>query len=181
MLDHVATAFRLEPNGQLARTRNDEISGTVLIAERMTAYDDWFGPARHKARNIATQDGLTEHRTAENVTNCAIRRAPHLLEAEFLDPRFVGRDGGAFDTDAMFFDRLSRVDRDLIIRLVAIFHAKIVIGQIDVEIGEDQTVLDPLPYNACHLVAIEFHNGVRDLDLVHEWLSGRVGCVERKT
>ena len=46
--------------------------------------------------------------------------------------------------------------------------AEVVIMQIDVEIGQDQLLLDELPDDAGHLVAVEFDDRVGDLDLVHE-------------
>src|SRR5690606_14000154 len=42
-----------------------------------------------------------------------------------------------------------------------------VIEQVDVEIGADQLVLDELPDDARHLVAVDLHDGLGNLDLRH--------------
>ena len=94
-------------------------------------------------------------------------RLPHFLEVEFLDARFVGRDRRAFDADAVLLDGVGRVDRHLVVGRVAVLDAEIVIFEIDVEIGMDQLVLDQLPDDAGHLVAVEFDDGAFNLDFLH--------------
>ena len=79
-----------------------------------------------------------------------------------------GRDGGAFDADADPLDRLGRLDRDLVLGLVAVLDAEVEIEEVDVEIGQDQLVLDELPDDAGHLVAVDLDDGIGDLDLLHE-------------
>src|SRR5258708_6272590 len=50
-------------------------------------------------------------------------------------------------------------------RGVAVLDAQVEVLQVDVEVGQDQLVLDELPDDPGHLVAVEFDDGVRDLDL----------------
>ena len=64
--------------------------------------------------------------------------SPHLLQAEFLHARFVGRDGGALHGDAVFLGGVGRIDRDLIVRLVARFDAEVEVLQVDIEVRQDQ-------------------------------------------
>ncbi len=45
---------------------------------------------------------------------------PHLLEVELLHARFVRRDGGALDADAVLLDGVGRIDGDLVAGLVAV-------------------------------------------------------------
>src|SRR6056297_2843481 len=59
------------------------------------------------------------------------------------------------------------VDRDLIVGRVAVFDAEVVVLQIDIEVLQDQLVLDELPDDAGHLIAVEFDDGVLNLDLGH--------------
>ena len=59
-------------------------------------------------------------------------------------------------------------DGDLIVRFVALFHAEVVIEEIDVQIGIDQLFLDQLPNDASHLVAVELDHWIRNLDSSHE-------------
>src|SRR5215217_6673765 len=51
--------------------------------------------------------------------------------------------------------------------LIAMSDAEVVVLQIYIEIGMDQPVLDELPNDACHLVAVEFDDSALDLDLRH--------------
>ena len=39
--------------------------------------------------------------------------------------------------------------------------------QINRQIRQDQFGLDQIPDDACHFIAVEFNNGVGNLDLVH--------------
>ena len=133
----------------------------------MTADDDGIGPARDEARNVVDHDRLAEDDAAKDVADRAIGADPHLLEAELLDAGFVGSDGGAFHAHAILLDRIGRVDRDLVFRLVALFDRQIVIFQIDVEIGQDQPLADPFPDDLRHFVAVELDDRVRNLDLRH--------------
>jgi hypothetical protein len=45
---------------------------------------------------------------------------------------------------------------------------KVVILEVDVEIGVDQLLLDELPDDAGHLVAVELDDRVGNLDLGHD-------------
>ena len=166
MLDHCAV-FAGELDGQLARSGKTEIGGTVLVAEGVAADDDWLRPAGHQPGHVLHDDGFAENHAAKNVADRAIGRAPHFLEAELLDACLIRRDGGTFDTNAVLFDGVGRVDGNLVVGVVACLDSKVVIFQIDVKIGVDQLVLDELPDNAGHLVAIQFDDRVFDLDLRH--------------
>jgi hypothetical protein len=44
---------------------------------------------------------------------------------------------------------------------------EVVILQVDIQIGVDQLVLDVLPDDAGHLIAVELDDGIGDLDLRH--------------
>jgi hypothetical protein len=131
----------------------------------VTADDDRLGPARHQARHVLADDRLAEDHAAEDVADGAVGRAVHALEAEFLDAGLIRRDGGAFHADAVLLDGVGRIDGDLVVGLVALFDAEVVVLEVDVEIGVDQLVLDELPDDAGHLVAVEFDDRVFDLDL----------------
>src|SRR3546814_7260736 len=93
-------------------TERPEVGRLILVAERVAADYDRVGPARNETRDVVEHDRLAEDDTAQDVADCAVGRAPHLLETEFLDPCLVGRDGRAFDADAIFLDRLGRLDGD---------------------------------------------------------------------
>jgi len=67
----------------------------------------------------------------------------------------------------MLFDRVGGIDGHLIIGRIAVFDRKVVIVQINVEIGQDQPFANPLPDDAGHLVPIKFNDGVGDFDFLH--------------
>ena len=63
---------------------------------------------------------------------------------------------------------MGRINGDLVVGLIPLFHTQIVVFQINIEIGQDQFILDDLPDDACHLVAVELYNGIVYLDLCHD-------------
>jgi hypothetical protein len=89
------------------------------------------------------------------------------MQVEFLHPRLVRRDGRAFDRDADLLGRFRGIDRDLIASLVALLDAEIEIQQLDVKIGIDQLVLDVLPDDPGHLVAVHLDDRIGDFDFSH--------------
>ena len=152
---------------KLALAGHLEVGGAILVAVGVAADDDRLGPARHQPRHVLADDRLAEDHAAQDVADGAVRRAIHLVQIEFLHPSLVRRDGGAFDRDADLLGRFGGVDRDLVARLVALLDAEIEVHQIDVEIGKDQLVLDVLPDDPGHLVAVHLDDGVGDLDFRH--------------
>jgi hypothetical protein len=61
----------------------------------------------------------------------------------------------------------SAVDGDLVVGGVAVLDAEVVVVELDVEVREDQLVLDELPDDARHLVAVHLDDRVLHLDLAH--------------
>ncbi len=159
-------AFKDE--AQLARSRDQRVGGAVLVTKSMTANHDRVRPAGHKARHIINHNRLAENDAAQNVADRAIGRTPHFLKAEFLNPRLVRGNRGAFDAYTEFFDRIGRIDGDLIVRLITLLNRQIIILKIDVEIGQDQPFADPLPDDFCHFVAIKLDDGVLNLNFLHD-------------
>ena len=51
------------------------------------------------------------------------------------------------------------------------FDTEVVVVEIDVEIRKDQLLLDELPDNASHFIAIELYNGSLYFDFAHQLLS----------
>jgi phosphoribosylaminoimidazole (AIR) synthetase len=85
----------VERERDAAFTRNDQISGFVLISMGMTANHNGLSPARDEARDVFDENGLTENNAAKQVSDCAVGRFPHLFQAEFFDARFIaGRKNG---------------------------------------------------------------------------------------
>ena len=156
-----------ELDGQRALAREAEIGGAILVAEGMTADDDRLGPAGHQARHVLADDRLAEDDAAKDVADRAVRRLPHFPEVELLHARFIGGDGGAFHRNAMALGGLGGLDGDLVAGLVTVLDAEVVIVELEVEIGEDQLVLDLLPDDPGHLVAVHIDYRIGHLDLRH--------------
>jgi len=127
----------------------------------------YWSPKAWRPRHVLADDGFAEHHAAEDVADGAVGRLPHFLQAEFLHPGLVRGDGGAFDADTDLLDGVGGVHGDLVVGLVAVFHPEVEIHQIDIEERGDQLVLDVLPDDPGHLVAIEFDDGVGHLDFCH--------------
>ena len=67
----------------------------------------------------------------------------------------------------MFQDCVRRINRDLVICCIAVLHAEVVVLKIDVEVRKDQAVFNELPDDASHFIAVEFDDGIVNLDLCH--------------
>ena len=50
-----------------------------LVSVGVSADDDRFDPGGDESGDVLTDDGLSEHRAAQDVTDRAVRRPPHLL------------------------------------------------------------------------------------------------------
>src|SRR5262249_2510280 len=154
-------------NRHRARAGDNEVAGPVLVAVRMAADDNRLGPAGHEPRDALDHYGLTEDDAAEDVTDRAVGGTPHLLQAELGDPGFVRRNGRALDPDAELLDRVCGIDRYLVVGGISVLDRQVVVTQVDVQVGQDQLILDELPDNTRHLIAVEFYDGIGHLDLGH--------------
>ncbi len=170
-LEHLALDHLAVGADELDRDRAGggklEVGRAILVAVGVAADHDRLRPARHEARHIPADDRLAEDRAAEDVADGAVRRAPHLFEAELLHAAFVRRDGGALHRNAHLARLVRGVDGDLVVGLVALLHREIVVEQVDIEVRMDQLVLDELPDDPGHLVAVHLDDGIRHLDLCH--------------
>ena len=133
----------------------------------MPANDDRVGPTGNKARDIFDYDRLAKDNATKNIADRSIWRFPHFLQAEFFDARFIWCNRCAFHANTKFANGVGGFDGDLVIGLVTMFHAKIIIFQVNVEIRQNQTLAYPLPDDASHFVAIEFNDRIFDLNFCH--------------
>ncbi len=175
MLDRLRPVLGRERDGELARTGHLEVGRLVLVAVGVAADDDRLRPPRHEPGDVADDDRLAEHDAAEDVADRAVGRDPHLLEAELLHPRLVRRDRRALDAGTVLLDGVGGVDGHLVVGRVAMLHPEVVVLEVDVEVGVDQPVLDELPDDPRHLVAVELDDRVLDLDLRHQGCAPRSG------
>ena len=94
-----------------------------------------------------------------------VARLLTLLQVEFLHAGLVWGDGGALHAHRVLLDCLGGIERDLVIGLVSVGQAQVVVLEVDVEVRVDELVLDVLPDDPGHLVAVQLHDGVLHLDL----------------
>ncbi len=90
-----------------------------MIAKGVTADHDRLGPVRYQTGHVFADDRFTENDAAQNIADGAVWRLPHFFQVEFLHARFIGRDRSTFDADPVLFDRVRRIDCDLVIGGVA--------------------------------------------------------------
>lgn len=107
--------------------------------------------------NIEAQRELRQGRNGNELT---------LLQLELLDTSLIGGDGCTLDTDGVLLDSLGGIDGDLVVGLITVLKTKIIVLQVDVEVGKDELILDDLPDDAGHLITVELDDGVLDLDLL---------------
>jgi hypothetical protein len=155
----------LEDHLELASSLGEEVSSSVLVTEGVSADNDGFFPAGHVERDSLADDGLSEDGSSADVSDGSVRGLPHLLEVELLNSGLIGGDGGALDSNLAGLDSFGGVDSDLIVGGISVLHAEIEVLDVEVQMGVDELVLDHLPDNAGHLVAVQLGNRVLNLDL----------------
>lgn len=90
-----------------------------------------------------------------------------LLQLELLNSGLIGSDGGALDSDRVLLDGLGGINGDLVVGLITVLETEIIVLEVDIKVRVDELVLDRLPDDTGHLIAIELDDGVLDLDLVN--------------
>ena len=166
-----------ELDGETCPCRHLEIGGAILVAVGVAADDDRLVQPGTRRGTFLQMIGSRKIVPPMMLRIVPFGDFPHFLQAELLHARLVGRDGRAFHRDAVLLGRFRCVDGDLVVGLVALLHGQVEIDEVEIEIGVDQLVLDELPDDAGHLVAVHFDDRIFDLDLAHEWPSaGMLRC-----
>ena len=147
-----------------ARTGNNMIFRPILIAKSMSTNNDGFLPTGHKSRDARNDNRFPEHRSAQIISDRAIRAEPHLFQVKLFHSRLIGRDRRTFNPDGILLNGSGGLQGDLIVGLVTVGEAEIIVLEIDVEVRVDELFFDELPYNTSHFISIEFDNWVYDLD-----------------
>ncbi|MPM96513.1 hypothetical protein SDC9_143677 [bioreactor metagenome] len=120
----------------------------------MTRDRKWLLPRPHRRADSFDHDRRAEDGAVKDGPDRPVGALPLLLEAVFLDPLGVGGDRGALYGDAVFLGRLGGFDRYFIVGLVAVLQSEVIILRLEVDEGQDQSILDLLPENARHLVPV---------------------------
>ena len=86
----------------------------VLISKSMTPDTNGLGPALYIAGYITHNNRLSKYGPSYNISNGAVRRAPHIGKIKFFYPIFIRGNSGTLDTYIVFLNRIGGLDRDLI-------------------------------------------------------------------
>ena len=100
---------------------NAVFRGLVHIAVCVTGNGDGLFPAGNNRLYPRDQNGRAEHRAVERRADCGVGRPPKLLEAVFLLPLVVGRNGRALNADVQPPDGLRRLMGHCVLGFVAVW------------------------------------------------------------
>jgi hypothetical protein len=165
LLDHLCRHRRRTSWSACPCRGNQEIRCAVLIAKGVAADHDGLRPAWHKARHVLQMIGSRK------------TTPPRMLRIVPLGERYMRfrPNSSTRASSGVIVAHFTPTPYSLIALaastviwssvLVAFFDAEIVILQVDIEIGVDQLVLDELPDDPGHLIAVEFDDGIGNLDL----------------
>jgi len=163
----LAGILGFEGHNELTGLLSDEISSTVLITEGVSSNNDRGSPAWNHPRDVLDDDWLSEDGSVKLVSDSAVGGLVHGLEVELFDTRLIGSDGGPLDPHLAGLDGVGRVEGDTVIGGVAVLHAEIEVLDVEVEVGSDQLVLDGLPDDSGHFIAVELDDWIGNSDLLH--------------
>ena len=154
-------------NGKLPFSFCNKVSRFILIGVRMTPYNNWLIPCIHQTRNIAHNNRFTKYCSAQDITDCPVRRLPHFFQTELLYTSLIRSDCSTLDSYIIFLSCLSTVYRHLIVCRITVFYTQVKIFEIYIHIREYQLIFYIFPYNTGHFVPIHLHNGIRHFYLLH--------------
>ena len=110
---------------------------------------------------------ILEHRSVEQRADGAVGALPHLAEVIFVHARGIGCDGGTLYGNTKALGRLGGIDRHLVACALALREAKVIVLGLEVHERLDELVLNELPDDAGHLVAVHLDQRRPHLDLCH--------------
>ena len=157
-----------EGHGALAGLVGGKAHGFIDVAVGVAGDGDGLFPVAHDRLDGIEQDRRAKDRAVQDGADGAVRAFPHLGQLRVLGhPLGIRRDRRAFDGHTVFSRGQRRVDGDLILRLVAVQQAKVIILGLQLDERADQLVLDHLPEDSGHFVAVHLDERRFHLDLFH--------------
>ena len=150
-----------------AGTGNAQLRVLVHVAVGVAGDGDGLYPVVHARLDARHGDGRAEHRAVEQGADGAVGALPHLLQVVLVHARGVRRDGGALHGHAQALGGLGGIHGHLVVGGVAVLEAQVVVLGLEVDVRADQLVLDHLPDDARHLVAVHLHQRRGHLNLRH--------------
>ena len=113
------------------------------------------------------RDRLAEHRPVHNRTDRSIRTFIHLFQMILFHAGRIRRNRRALDRHAVFQCRLRRINRHLIVCLIPVLKTQIIVLRLQVDIREQELILDHLPKNSRHLIAVHLDKRCLHLNPAH--------------
>jgi hypothetical protein len=160
----------------------DKLRGTGLIdldlhiavdvAIGVTGDGDGLLPELHGRVDARDGDRRTEHGAVHHGADGAVRALPHLVEVVLGHALGVRGDGRALDGDAEALRRIGGIHSHLIVGLVAVGQAQVIVFGLQVHEREDEFVLDHLPQDPGHFVAVHFDERGEHFNLFHGVICG---------
>lgn len=132
----------------------------------MSSDDNRHFPTRNESRDVFDEYGLSKDSAVEDIPDGSVRALPHLFQIKLLNASLIRRNGGTLDAYFVFLDCLSCINCDLVVCGITMLDAQIEIFDIQVEEGQNQLVLDGLPNDPSHLVAVHLHHWIGYLYLL---------------
>lgn len=102
------------------------VRAPYLVSMCVPADNYRLDPAWNQAGNVFADNSLSEHSSSQDVPDCSVRRAPHLLEFELLHALLVRSDGGTLDANIVVPHSLRCLNSHLVIRGIAVLHSQVI-------------------------------------------------------
>lgn len=83
-------------------------------------------PAWNQAGNVFADNSLSEHSATQDISDCSVGRAPHLLEFELLHALLIRSDGGTLDTNVVAPHCLCSLYCYLVIGGITVLHSQVI-------------------------------------------------------
>ena len=151
----------------LAAAFNAHFGVLVNVAVSVTGNADGLFPCGNVGNDALYEDRASENGAVEDGADSAVRRFPHALEVVLVHSRRVGGDGRALNADAVLFGSVRRVYRNLIVGFVSVNKTEVVVFGFEVNVGEDKRILELLPDDSGHFVAVHLNDRRNHFNLFH--------------
>ena len=133
----------------------------------MTCQSDRLFPAGNKRRNTLNEDRCTEDRTVHDRTDRTVRALPHLLKLILIHTLCVWSDCGTLNCNAEFNGTVGSIDCYLIVSFITMRQSQIKILCLQIHKRFNDDILDLLPDDSCHFIAIHLNEWRFHLNFTH--------------
>ena len=139
----------------------------VYVAVGMAGDGDGRLPGADRGMHSADQDGRTEHCAVQHGADGAVGAFPHFMQVIFLHALGVGGDGGTLHRYTVLFRGVGAVNGHLIPGFVPVGQAQVIIFGFQINIRQNQQILDVLPQDAGHFIAVHLYKRRCHFDFFH--------------